>query len=114
MDGEDDIGRELHEIRDDIALLRKEIRGRKPTTTASWLPAGLNFVIVLTGCMWVYTSISSMQTTLTLYAMRTGDRLTAAMFVEIQDKLAMKNPDIRWLDASEVREIQRHHPPYMP
>ena len=40
------------------------------------------------------------------------DRFTASMFIEVQDQLAEKNKEVHWLDAREVREIQRNNHPY--
>jgi len=42
----------------------------------------------------------------------TIDRLSATMFIEIQQELQTKNPQWKSLTASEVRVIQNRNPPY--
>ena len=39
------------------------------------------------------------------------DEFTGAMFIELQDALNRKNPNVDWLDASEIRAIQRNNTP---
>ena len=37
------------------------------------------------------------------------DKFTGAMFIEVQDQLDDANPDVQWLSAKEIREIQVRH-----
>lgn len=76
------------------------------------LMLGLNALalpLIVTWAVWVSNSLISIEYEMKL---KTMDRLTGSMFVEIQDKLQTKNPNMKWLDAAEVREIQKNNAPY--
>jgi len=64
---------------------------------------------VLAWGTWVTTMLFTSQAALQIV---TIDRFTASMFIEVQDTLAEKNPQLKWLSAGEVRRIQQQNPPY--
>ena len=53
---------------------------------------------------WVTDSLYRAKTDMQI---QTIDRFSASMFIEVQDSLHEKNPDINWLNAAEVRRPDR-------
>lgn len=69
----------------------------------------LPVAIIIASAVWVGVEIKSMRNELEAHL---GDRISGSCFIAIQDELAKQNPNMKWLDASQVRRIQRTNPPY--
>ena len=69
----------------------------------------LPVAVIITASIWVSTQIHSMKTELQTHF---ADRISGACLIAIQDELESKNPNLDWLNATEIRAIQSKHPPY--
>ena len=69
----------------------------------------LPVAIIIAAAIWVGVEIKSVRMEMQRHM---GDRVSGSCFIAIQDELQRKNPAMEWLDASEVRRIQRENPPY--
>ncbi len=69
------------------------------------LPVG----IIVAAAIWVGVEMKTQRMELQQHL---GDRISGSCFIAIQDALQEKNPNLKWLSASEVRRIQRENPPY--
>lgn len=78
----------------------------------NWVLATLALLVPLlcTWSGWVTYELFHLRGELRI---ETIDRFTTSMFIDVQAKLAEKNPDGDWLSPSEVRAIQRSNPPYL-
>ena len=103
------------EFRAEISELRKSLGKAQ---SRRWLPAGVNMVAVLIGCLWLYDAVDEFEDRLWRYEILIADRLTGSMLIEAHDELMDRNkaldPKIQWLDAQTVRRIQRGLYPIAP
>jgi len=88
-----------------------QINGKWSVLFRALLAANAFIVPALVGWgTWVTVMLFTMHTNMQL---NTLDRFTSAMFIEVQDELSRKNPDMEWLKAAEIRRIQNNNPPYI-
>ena len=69
------------------------------------LPVG----IIISASIWVAVEMKGQRMEMQQHL---SDRISGSCFIAIQDELQKQNPNIKWLDASTVRRIQRENPPY--
>lgn len=77
----------------------------------TWIPIILTAAASVTGfCIWVNLEIQGLRHEI---RQGTADRLSMAMFADIQQELSRKNPEEEWLTLRELRAIQARHLPSM-
>jgi len=80
----------------------------KEAFSNQWLPAGVNFIVILSGCVFFYGGLREIQIQIRDIA---SDRLTATMYIDMQSEISRKNDGFQQLTPREVREIQLRNLP---
>ena len=71
-----------------------------------WIKDIVLFLSIMIPLLSIWSRISTLERQLYEINFRFGDRWTASMYIDAQDRLSELNPGVLFLGSREVREIQ--------